>query len=36
MSLPAIAGELDARGVLTRTGKTWNAMQVLRLLRRAA
>jgi len=37
MSLPAIAAELDARGVLTRTGKgSWNATGVLRLLRRAA
>jgi len=36
MSLPAIATELDARGITTRTGKPWNAMQVLRLLRRSA
>jgi DNA invertase Pin-like site-specific DNA recombinase len=36
MSLPSIAAELDARGIATRTGKSWNAMQVLRLLRRAA
>jgi DNA invertase Pin-like site-specific DNA recombinase len=36
MSLLAIAAELDARGVATRTGKSWNAMGVLRLLRRAA
>jgi DNA invertase Pin-like site-specific DNA recombinase len=36
MSLPAIAAELDARGVATRTGKNWNPMGVLRLLRRAA
>jgi DNA invertase Pin-like site-specific DNA recombinase len=36
MSLPAIAAELDARGIATRTGRTWNPMGVLRLLRRAA
>jgi DNA invertase Pin-like site-specific DNA recombinase len=36
MSLPAIATELDARGIATRTGRTWNPMGVLRLLRRAA
>lgn len=36
LSLPAIAAELDARGVLTRTGKCWNPTGVLRLLRRPA
>lgn len=36
LSLPAIAAELDSRGVLTRTGKTWNPTGVLRLLQRAA
>jgi DNA invertase Pin-like site-specific DNA recombinase len=36
LSLPAIAAELDARGISTRTGCRWNAMGVLRLLRRAA
>jgi DNA invertase Pin-like site-specific DNA recombinase len=36
MSLPAIAAELDDRGITTRTGCRWNAMGVLRLLRRAA
>jgi DNA invertase Pin-like site-specific DNA recombinase len=36
LSLLAIANELDARGVVTRTGKPWNATGVLRLLRRAA
>jgi DNA invertase Pin-like site-specific DNA recombinase len=35
MSLPKIAAELDARGITTRTGKAWNPMGVLRLLRRA-
>jgi DNA invertase Pin-like site-specific DNA recombinase len=35
-SLRAIAAELDTRGIATRTGKTWSAMQVSRLLRRAA
>jgi DNA invertase Pin-like site-specific DNA recombinase len=36
LSLPGIAAELPTRGVLTRTGRTWTPMGVLRLLRRAA
>lgn len=36
LSLPAIAAELETRGVVTRTGRSWTAMGVLRLLRRAA
>jgi DNA invertase Pin-like site-specific DNA recombinase len=36
LSLPAIASELDSRGLTTRTGCRWNATGVLRLLRRAA
>jgi DNA invertase Pin-like site-specific DNA recombinase len=35
-SLRAIAAELDARGIATRSGGGWSAMQVSRLLRRAA
>jgi DNA invertase Pin-like site-specific DNA recombinase len=35
LSLAAIASELDARGIFTRTGRTWSAMQVSRLLARA-
>lgn len=35
MTLAAIAAELDARGIFTRTGRTWSAMQVSRLLARA-
>jgi DNA invertase Pin-like site-specific DNA recombinase len=34
--LRAIAAELDARGISTRTGAEWSHVQVLRLLRRAA
>ncbi|MGA8534661.1 MAG: recombinase family protein [Candidatus Tumulicola sp.] len=36
LSLRAIATALDARGFYTRTGKKWNHVQVLRLLRSAA
>jgi DNA invertase Pin-like site-specific DNA recombinase len=36
LALRAIAAELDARGVPTRTGGSWSHVQVLRLLRRAA
>ena len=35
LTLAAIASELDARGIFTRTGRTWSAMQVSRLLARA-
>jgi DNA invertase Pin-like site-specific DNA recombinase len=35
LTLVAIASELDARGIFTRTGRTWSAMQVSRLLARA-
>jgi DNA invertase Pin-like site-specific DNA recombinase len=34
--LRAIAAELDARGVVTRSGQSWSHVQVLRLLRRVA
>jgi DNA invertase Pin-like site-specific DNA recombinase len=34
MTLAEIATELDARGIFTRTGKTWSAMQVSRLVER--
>jgi DNA invertase Pin-like site-specific DNA recombinase len=36
LSLPAIATELESRGLLTRTGRSWTATGILRLLRRAA
>lgn len=36
MSLPAIAAELESRGVLTRSGRSWTPTGVLRLIRRAA
>lgn len=35
MTLAAIASELVANGIFTRTGKEWSAMQVSRLLARA-
>lgn len=35
-ALRAMAAELDARGIPTRTGKPWSHVQVLRLLRRLA
>jgi DNA invertase Pin-like site-specific DNA recombinase len=34
LTLAGIASELDARGIFTRTGRTWSAMQVSRLLAR--
>jgi DNA invertase Pin-like site-specific DNA recombinase len=36
LTLRAIAEELTARGYLTRKGKPWNAVQVMRLLEREA
>jgi DNA invertase Pin-like site-specific DNA recombinase len=36
LSLQAIALELDARGLFTRTGRPWNAVQVSRVLKYAA
>ena len=36
LTLRAIAAALDAQGETTRTGKPWNATQVMRLLQRAA
>lgn len=35
LALVTIAEALDDRGIYTRTGKQWSAMQVLRILRRA-
>lgn len=36
LTLRAIAEELTTRGYLTRTGKPWNAVQVMRLLERGS
>ncbi|HEY1978217.1 MAG TPA: recombinase family protein [Candidatus Baltobacteraceae bacterium] len=36
LSLQAIGAELDARGIFTRNGRSWNPMQVARVLRYAA
>jgi DNA invertase Pin-like site-specific DNA recombinase len=36
MSLSAIARELNGSGVFSRTGRAWSAMQVSRILQRAA
>jgi DNA invertase Pin-like site-specific DNA recombinase len=36
LTLLEIAKALDARGIFTRTGRTWNPMQISRLLNRAA
>lgn len=35
LSLQAIGTELDARGIFTRSGRSWNPMQVARVLRYA-